>query len=91
MTTTSPTRRDILAASVAASVVSLLPERFAGAADNDAIRPFRFDAPEDQLVDLRRRLAAIRWPDRETVADETQGVRLATIQQLAHYWERDYD
>ena len=47
---------------------------------SDAIRPFRFDAPEQLLVDLRRRLTATRWPERETVADASQGVQLATIQ-----------
>jgi Epoxide hydrolase N terminus len=46
---------------------------------------------DEQLIDLRRRLAATRWPDKETVADQSQGVPLATIQQLAHYWQTDYD
>ncbi len=58
---------------------------------SDAIRPFRFDAPEQLLVDLRRRLTATRWPERETIADASQGVQLATIQQLARYWATDYD
>ena len=48
-----------------------------------AVRPFRVDMPEEALADLRRRLAATRWPDRETVADQSQGVQLATIQELA--------
>src|SRR5439155_13966086 len=56
-----------------------------------AVRPFRVDIPEEQLVDLRRRIAATRWPERETVADDTQGVQLATIQELARYWMTDYD
>ncbi|MBV8103975.1 MAG: alpha/beta fold hydrolase [Hyphomicrobiales bacterium] len=56
-----------------------------------AIRPFQFKAPEDALVDLRRRIAATRWPDKETIADQTQGVELATIQELARYWGTDYD
>jgi pimeloyl-ACP methyl ester carboxylesterase len=47
--------------------------------------------PEEDLVDLRQRIAATRWPERETVADETQGVQLATIQELARYWASDYD
>ncbi|NMH98351.1 epoxide hydrolase family protein [Pseudonocardia acidicola] len=55
------------------------------------IRPFRVDVPEDELVDLRRRIAATRWPESETVADASQGVQLATIQELARYWARDYD
>src|SRR5438034_7384383 len=56
-----------------------------------AVRPFRVDIPEEQLVDLRRRLAATRWPERETVTDDTQGVQLETIQGLARYWATDYD
>src|SRR5215217_3843716 len=55
------------------------------------VRPFRIDVPEEDLVDLRRRIEATRWPERETVDDSSQGVRLATIQELAHYWETDYD
>ena len=47
--------------------------------------------PEEDLLDLRRRLAATRWPDREIVADQSQGVQLATMQQLARYWQTDYD
>src|SRR4051794_3569447 len=53
--------------------------------------PFRVNVPEEQLVDLRRRIAATRWPDRETVADQSQGVQLARIQELMRYWGTDYD
>jgi pimeloyl-ACP methyl ester carboxylesterase len=56
-----------------------------------AIRPFHVDVPEEALVDLRRRIDATRWPDRETVTDNTQGVRLATIQELARRWMTEYD
>src|SRR3712207_4248951 len=56
-----------------------------------AIRPFRVDIPEEALVDLRRRIASTQWPDKETVADQSQGVPLATIQELARYWATDYD
>jgi pimeloyl-ACP methyl ester carboxylesterase len=56
-----------------------------------AVRPFRIDVPEEDLVDLRRRIEATRWPERETVDDSSQGVRLATIQELARYWATDYD
>jgi hypothetical protein len=56
-----------------------------------AVRPFRINVPEAELVDLRRRLAATRWPDRETVTGESQGVRLATIQELARYWGTEYN
>jgi pimeloyl-ACP methyl ester carboxylesterase len=60
-------------------------------ATTDEIRPFRFDVPEEQLVDLRRRIAATKWPEQETVKDASQGVQLATIQKLARYWSTDYD
>jgi pimeloyl-ACP methyl ester carboxylesterase len=55
------------------------------------IRPFKVDVPEEALDDLRRRLAATRWPEKETVADEMQGVQLATVQALARYWADEYD
>jgi pimeloyl-ACP methyl ester carboxylesterase len=55
------------------------------------VRPFRIDVPEEDLVDLRRRIAATQWPEKETVADESQGVQLATMQELARYWATDYD
>ncbi len=58
--------------------------------DND-IRPFRIDIPQTQLDDLRRRIKATRWPDQETVSDESQGVQLNTMQELADYWGTDYD
>ena len=56
-----------------------------------AVRPFRVDIPEEQLVDLRRRLAATRWPERETVTDDAQGVQLGTMQELVRYWGTEYD
>jgi pimeloyl-ACP methyl ester carboxylesterase len=56
-----------------------------------AIRPFQVDVPEAELTELRRRIKATRWPDRETVADATQGVQLATVQALAQYWATQYD
>ena len=61
------------------------------AAGDDGIRPFTFHAAQADLDELRRRIAATRWPERETVADSSQGVQLATIQKLARYWETDYD
>ncbi len=57
----------------------------------DAIRPFRVDIPEEALVDLRNRLAATRLPEQETVSDNSQGVRLATVQRLVRYWSTEYD
>jgi pimeloyl-ACP methyl ester carboxylesterase len=56
-----------------------------------AIRPFRFEAPEEQLAELRRRVTATRWPSEELVADRSQGVQLATVQALARYWAEGYD
>jgi Epoxide hydrolase N terminus len=55
------------------------------------VRPFRINVPEEELVDLRRRILATRWPERETVADQSQGVQLVTMQELARYWTTDYD
>jgi pimeloyl-ACP methyl ester carboxylesterase len=55
------------------------------------VRPFTVDVPEEDLVELRRRVQATRWPDKETVADQSQGVQLATIQALVRYWGSDYD
>ena len=55
------------------------------------IRPFKVDVPGEALQDLRRRIAATNWPEKETVADQSQGVPLAMIQELAHYWATDYD
>ncbi len=55
------------------------------------IRPFRIDVPEEDLADLRRRIADTQWPEKETVADDSQGVRLAAMQELARYWATDYD
>jgi pimeloyl-ACP methyl ester carboxylesterase len=55
------------------------------------IRPFKVHVPEDDLADLRRRIAAVRWPSKELVDDRSQGVQLATMQELARYWTADYD
>jgi pimeloyl-ACP methyl ester carboxylesterase len=57
----------------------------------DAVRPFEIHVPEEALADLRKRLTATRWPDRETVNDRSQDVRLAELQELVRYWEKDYD
>jgi len=59
--------------------------------DNTTIRPFEVGFPEEELTELRRRVNATRWPERETVADATQGVQLATTRALARYWATDYD
>jgi pimeloyl-ACP methyl ester carboxylesterase len=75
----------------AATAAGLVPNSAARAAASDAIRPFRIDIPERDLVDLRRRLAATRWPEGETVTDGSQGVQLATIQKVAGYWQAEHD
>jgi pimeloyl-ACP methyl ester carboxylesterase len=59
--------------------------------DDGAIRPFQFHAPDEALADLRRRIAATKWPSSETVTDASQGVQLATMRELARYWQTDYD
>jgi pimeloyl-ACP methyl ester carboxylesterase len=68
--------------------MSVPTEKLAGAT---TIRPFRVEIPDQALDDLRRRIAAARWPSRELVTDRSQGVQLATIQALASYWTTDYD
>ena len=55
------------------------------------IRSFQIEIPEEQIDDLRRRIAATRWPTKELVADRSQGVQLATMQELARYWTTEYD
>jgi hypothetical protein len=65
--------------------------RTASRKDPNAIRPFHVTVPEADLAELRRRIKATKWPDRETVSDATQGVQLATIQALARYWGAEYD
>jgi pimeloyl-ACP methyl ester carboxylesterase len=84
-------RRGFLASSAAVGAANVFPAAVRAAIEDNAIRPFRVDIPEEQLVDLRRRLAATRWPDKETVADQSQGVQLARLQELVRYWGKDYD
>jgi pimeloyl-ACP methyl ester carboxylesterase len=103
----SSTRRSFLTTTAAAGAIGLLgfaASSYAEApdmnpaskeprttGDGDGIRRFHFHASKSELIDLRRRVLATRWPDRETVSDATQGVQLATMQKLAHYWANDYD
>src|SRR6266576_3626081 len=61
------------------------------AGKSDSIRPFRVNFPDADLADLRRRILATRWPEREQVSDATQGVQLATMKALAGYWGTEYD
>ncbi len=58
---------------------------------NESIRPFHIEVPEEKLVDLKRRIQATKWPQKETVNDETQGVQLGTMKKLAQYWASNYD
>ena len=87
----SPTRRAVLAASAAAGAASLLPAQASAATDSTAIRPFHIKTSNEALIDLRKRIDATKFPERETVADATQGVQLATTQKLARYWATEYD
>src|SRR5437870_8459940 len=70
---------------------STAAQRASKQADKDAIRPFQANFPETELAELRRRINATKWPERETVTDATQGVQLATMKNLARYWGTDYD
>src|SRR5215208_2258972 len=90
-TATSLTRRNVLACSALVGAASLLSTRLDAAPESAALRPFRVNVPEEALVDLRQRIAATRWPDRETVNDRSQGVQLAKLQELVRYWGTDHD
>ena len=70
---------------------SAAPAKPGTAADDTSIRPFHINIPEADVADLRRRVAATKWPERECVTDATQGVQLATTQKLAQYWAANYD
>jgi pimeloyl-ACP methyl ester carboxylesterase len=85
------TRRSILAGAAALGAICLLFGLPVAATEDEAIRPFRIDIPEEQLVELRFRIAATRWPDQETVDDQSQGIELAKLQPLVEYWETSYD
>ncbi len=91
MNGTAPTRRDVLATSIAAGAVELLPKHLAAATADRSIQPFTVNVPEAAVDDLRRRIAATRWPTKELVEDRSQGVQLATLQELARYWTTEYD
>ncbi len=100
-------RRNFLASSVLGTLGVLLPSSAAGAPmplaagigaatavvppGDASIRPFRYRATDEELADLKRRIKATRWPDRETVNDNTQGVQLATTRKLADYWANHHD
>jgi pimeloyl-ACP methyl ester carboxylesterase len=74
------------------AVASAAPrQRTAQTTDKQAVRPFPVNVPESELTELRRRIKATKWPERETVGDASQGVQLATMEKLAHYWATEYD
>ena len=88
-----PDRREVLAASAAVAASRFIPTQAhaAAATSSDAIRPFKVNVPEAELAELHKRINATRWPERKTVIDDSQGVPLAMIQELARYWATDYD
>jgi pimeloyl-ACP methyl ester carboxylesterase len=94
-TSSTLSRRTMLAVSAAAGAAGVLPAATAGAADNtderSAMRPFSFHASDADLADLRKRISATIWPERETVSDDSQGVPLATMRDLARHWATDYN
>ena len=94
----TPTRRSLLAISAVGGAFGAAlfadpgyTEAAVAGGGSSAIRPFHFKASDDELADLRRRIKATRWPERETVSDASQGVQLATTRKLAEYWATDYD
>ncbi|MBV1691115.1 epoxide hydrolase [Novosphingobium sp. G106] len=76
---------------IAAGEAALIVAAQAAPTDDATIRPFHYRASDEELADLKRRVAATRWPDRETVQDDSQGVRLETTKKLADYWANQHD
>jgi pimeloyl-ACP methyl ester carboxylesterase len=72
-------------------MATTVPDQSASPSGDAVIRPFHVEIPQEAIDELRRRTQATRWPEKETVTDQSQGVQLATIQALAHYWGTDYD
>jgi len=87
----SSTRRSFLVGSAVAGALGMLPAKLSAASERESIRPFRINVPDEAIANLRQRLATTRWPGRETVTDESQGVQLSKIQELVRYWMTDYD
>jgi pimeloyl-ACP methyl ester carboxylesterase len=90
-TSLRPTRRGVLTAAAAAAVLAQFPSSLRAVAADGSIRAFRASFPQEAIAEMRQRIAATRWPDRETVSDDSQGVPLATMRELARYWATDYD
>jgi pimeloyl-ACP methyl ester carboxylesterase len=87
----SPTRRELLAATAAAGAVGMFPGTLLAAVGDDSIRSFTVNIPQVEIDELRRRVAQTRWPDRETVHDQSQGIQLDKIKPLVEYWGTGYD
>jgi pimeloyl-ACP methyl ester carboxylesterase len=87
----SSPRRFSLAASAALGIALLAGQGIPASAGDTALRPFQVHVPDAALVDLRRRIAETRWPDKETVADRSQGTQLANLQEIVRHWGTDYD
>ncbi|MDN3546959.1 epoxide hydrolase family protein [Mucilaginibacter aquaedulcis] len=89
------TTNKIIAGTIVASALvmqsAVSNAQSSNASSNEAIRPYQVSIPKEKLDDLKRRVLATQWPERETVNDQSQGVQLATIQKLAAYWAKDYD
>lgn len=75
----------------ATAVGAVSPKSASAEINGTAIRPFHVNVPDADVADLKRRLAATRWPDKETVADQSQGAQLAALQELVRYWATNYD
>jgi hypothetical protein len=88
---TPTTRRDFLAVTVAAGASGALPAMPRAATADSLVRPFTANIPQPALEDLHRRIQATRWPDRETVGDQSQGIKLEKLQPLIAYWGNGYD
>ncbi|MBE1711724.1 MULTISPECIES: epoxide hydrolase family protein [Mesorhizobium] len=82
----SPTRREVLITAAAIGAISMLSSKSKAAAEAASIHPFQFRASDEDLADLKRRVAATRWPDRETVPDQSQGVQLDIARQIQVHW-----
>jgi hypothetical protein len=85
----SSTRRDVLVAAAAAGAATMMPVSLSAASSE--VRPFHVSFPDEALADLRRRLAATKWPTKELVTDASQGVQLGTMRKLTQYWQANYN
>ena len=89
--TSLPHRCSLLAVAAALGIALLAGQGIPASAGDTALRPFQVHVPDAALADLRRRIAETRWPDKETVADRSQGIQLGKLQEIVRYWGGDYD